>query len=305
MVSIVLPTYNRSKYIRESIDSIMAQTFHDWELIVIDDCSSDETYSIVKEYAKSDGRISILRNDKHIKLPASLNRGFAVAKGEYLTWTSDDNIYKPKALERLVQSFDREEIGLVFSAMDIINANGKIIGCSKKNKLEDLHFRNIIGGSFMYTRRAFQLVGEYDTNMLLVEDFDYWIRIARHFALKYVDESLYLYRIHEESLSETMRIQVLRAKVKLLKREICFIDKNNDSLLAKMYREVAYAAFDLQDYKLLHEYTLKIKSLSGCTVKLPLIILLSDMLGEKAMLCLSNVKRQVRAVLWKYRGLRT
>ena len=132
MVSIVLPTYNRSKYIRESIDSILAQTLHDWELIVIDDCSSDETYSIVKEYANSDGRISVLRNDKHIKLPASLNRGFAVAKGEYLTWTSDDNIYKPKALERLVQAFDREEIGLVFSAMDIINANGKIIGCSKK-----------------------------------------------------------------------------------------------------------------------------------------------------------------------------
>ena len=101
-VSIVLPTYNGEKFIRESIDSILYQTFTDWELIIVNDCSTDGTPNIVNRYAASDSRIRVIHNKENQKLPESLNIGFREARGEYLTWTSDDNMYLPSALEKMI-----------------------------------------------------------------------------------------------------------------------------------------------------------------------------------------------------------
>ena len=100
-VSIVLPTYNGEKYIKESIESILSQTLTDWELIIVNDCSKDTTASIISEYASEDDRIKIITNEQNQKLPESLNIGFRQACGEYLTWTSDDNMYKPQALKTM------------------------------------------------------------------------------------------------------------------------------------------------------------------------------------------------------------
>ena len=98
LVSIVLPVYNGEKYLRESLDSILAQTMEDWELIAVDDCSKDATPQILADYAASDSRIRVMRNAENQRLPRSLNIGFAEARGEFLTWTSDDNAYAPEAL---------------------------------------------------------------------------------------------------------------------------------------------------------------------------------------------------------------
>ena len=84
-ISIVLPTFNGERYLKSSIHSILSQTFPDWELIIVDDCSTDGTADIIKRYAQSDSRIRVIRNEKNQKLPGSLNIGFSVAKGEYLT----------------------------------------------------------------------------------------------------------------------------------------------------------------------------------------------------------------------------
>ena len=100
-ISIILPTYNGQLYIREAIESVIKQIFKDWELIIVDDCSSDNTLDIIKEYEKLDSRIRVIHNEVNKKLPASLNIGFSYAKGEYFTWTSDDNLYLPSALYRM------------------------------------------------------------------------------------------------------------------------------------------------------------------------------------------------------------
>ena len=89
-VSIILPTYNGKKYIRDSIESIINQTYTNWELIIVNDCSTDDTQKIIEEYQQKDKRIIVINNEKNLKLPASLNRGFEEASGEYYTWTSDD-----------------------------------------------------------------------------------------------------------------------------------------------------------------------------------------------------------------------
>ena len=101
-VSIVLPTYNGSAFITEAIDSILNQTFSDFELIIVNDCSTDNTFQLCKDYAQKDKRIKLISNSTNLKLPASLNVGFSYATGEYFTWTSDDNYYKDNAIEKMV-----------------------------------------------------------------------------------------------------------------------------------------------------------------------------------------------------------
>ena len=109
-VSIVLPCYNGEKYLRESINSIIKQTYQDWELIIVDDCSVDRSLEIAYEYMKNDSRIKVIHNESNCKLPCSLNIGFANATGELLSWTSDDNIYYPEALEIMVDALTKSAI---------------------------------------------------------------------------------------------------------------------------------------------------------------------------------------------------
>lgn len=85
-ISIVLPTYNGEKYLKQSIESILGQTYTDWELIVVNDCSTDSTQEIIDFYRKKDTRIRTIFNYTNQKLPESLNIGFREAKGEYFTW---------------------------------------------------------------------------------------------------------------------------------------------------------------------------------------------------------------------------
>ena len=98
--SIVLPTYNGEEFLSNSIESVINQTFQDWELIIVNDCSTDNSLSIAEEYFKKDNRIRIINNAENKKLPESLNIGFREAKGDYFTWTSDDNEYYPNAIEK-------------------------------------------------------------------------------------------------------------------------------------------------------------------------------------------------------------
>ena len=101
-ISVILPSYNGERYLAQSIQSVIDQTETDWELIIVNDCSTDSTLEIATKFAKIDRRIKVISNEKNSKLPASLNEGFRRAKGKYLTWTSDDNYYKPDALKKLL-----------------------------------------------------------------------------------------------------------------------------------------------------------------------------------------------------------
>ena len=104
LISIVLPIYNGEKYMKQSIDSVINQTYANWELLIVDDGSTDNTAAIAREYAEKDNRIKYYKNPQNMRLPKTLNRGFSLATGDYLTWTSDDNYYYPTALEKNVHN---------------------------------------------------------------------------------------------------------------------------------------------------------------------------------------------------------
>jgi glycosyltransferase involved in cell wall biosynthesis len=222
LVSIVLPTYNGSRYLEQSIRSCLTQTMADFELIIVDDCSSDLTPEIIAEFVALDPRIRSIRNDPNRRLPASLNRGFEASRGRYLTWTSDDNLYRPEALARMVAVLDREPaVGLVYSAMSLIDEDAKELGPGWGGGAPDmLAYRSSIGACFLYRREVYESIGGYAEDLFLVEDWDYWLRIAEKFPLHVLPDDLYLYRLHGASLTRQKKEKHQQVTRQLLERHL-------------------------------------------------------------------------------------
>ena len=218
LISIVLPVYNGERFLRTSIESCINQTYKNWELLIIDDGSSDNSVLIAQEYAKMDSRIFSYQNPQNLKLPKTLNRGFSFAKGEYLTWTSDDNLYHPQALERMMYLLQNTDAEFVFAECAIIDESGNRISSitAPKDYRSAIWDHNFVGACFLYSRSVYDLVGEYDTNLFLGEDYDYWLRIFSNFSVGYVDEELYQYRRHDKSLSATQKAGQYEAVEKVL-----------------------------------------------------------------------------------------
>jgi len=224
LVSIVLPVYNGSKYLKYSIESILNQTYKNWELIIVDDCSTDDTPRICKNYAEDDKRIKVIKNARNIKLPSALNKGFEFAKGEYFTWTSDDNMYKENAVEKMAEFLDNsKDTDLVCTSFDIIpenftGKNDEIIETRLKNKGDSqfrLAFGNNVGACFMYRKNAAKNI-KYDKNLFCAEDYDYWCKIALKGKISYMEDNLYFYRQNPSSLTATKKDTINKNTSKVL-----------------------------------------------------------------------------------------
>lgn len=206
-VSIVLPTHNGAKYIQRSIDSCLNQTYKNIELIIVDDGSTDNTAEIIKSY--NDNRIIYLRHEKNKGLPAALNTGFSKSCGEYLSWTSDDNYYAKKAVEKMLAFMRRKKCSFVYSDYyQFKNENPSQMTLMKSPDDLTLTVRNIIGACFMYSKEVMTNVGDYDPSAELAEDYDYWIRVSKKFTMCHLGEPLYFYRVHDESLYESRYYEV-------------------------------------------------------------------------------------------------
>jgi len=205
LVSVVLPTYNRAHLLGHAIRSVLAQTHRNLELIVVDDNSRDATPEVVRGF--DDPRIRYLRNEPNLKLPAALNRGFSVARGAFLTWTSDDNLYDPAAIGRMVARLSGGDCDFVYADYFDFARHDERTGeplAPRRITLPEvlrLDERNSVGACFMYTRGVHERIGEYDTELFLVEDYDYFIRIHKAgFRIRHIPEALYYFSRHDDSL---------------------------------------------------------------------------------------------------------
>ena len=208
LISIVLPVYNGSRFLRESIDSVIAQTYRNWELLILDDCSTDDTPVIAREYEAKDKRIHYYRNEKNLKLPGNLNKGFSLAKGDYLTWTSDDNRFRPHALETMLNTLQDKQVELVFASYQVIDEHDveiQVIPVHNGGSGRVLS-SNVVGACFLYTRKVYEYVGDYDVELFLVEDWDFWQRAMMQFPSFAITQVLYDYRWHEASLTSTKNL---------------------------------------------------------------------------------------------------
>jgi glycosyltransferase involved in cell wall biosynthesis len=199
-VSVILPTYNGSSYIGEAIRACLDQTYTNWELIVVDDGSTDDTLARVAKY--DDARIIVVRHKINRRLPGALNTGFARGRGRYLTWTSDDNLYRPEALERMVAFLEGHgDIDIVHADFSVTNAVGKVIERRRVSDREGLMKGECIGPCFLYRRHVQEGVGWYASDLFLAEDYDFWLRASARFRFAELHEDLYFYRRHRASLT--------------------------------------------------------------------------------------------------------
>lgn len=201
LVSIILPVFNGEKYLSESIESCLKQTYQNVELIIVNDCSTDQTLAIAQKYASIDNRIKIITNSENKKLPASLNIGHREASGDYFTWTSDDNLYEFDAIETLLNVLVENKVDIVYSNIFLIDQTGK--GKIERNfvSFENVLFGNYIGSCFLYHKGVFERNLGYNENLFLVEDYDFWLRAITHSVYFQLRRNLYCYRKHAESLT--------------------------------------------------------------------------------------------------------
>lgn len=250
LISVVLPVYNGEKYLAGSIESIRWQTFGDWELIIVNDGSTDGSADIIEKYVRKDFRIRVINHDTNKTLPVALNTGFAEARGKLLTWNSDDNIYMPQTFEKMVSFLSKHtEYVAVTGRMNQINDEGLFVRLFDKYNPESMWLVNTMGLCVMYRREVYDTIGGYDENLFLVEDYDYWLRILEHFG-KYsigaINEISYIYRCHKKSLTVARLDDVVKKSQELRRKHLIASLENmkNDIVALHYYYQIFVAHGD-------------------------------------------------------------
>ena len=221
-VSVIIPTKNRAHYVSSAIQSVLDQTFRDFEIILVDGASIDNTREVIGKF--DDERISYIREEKDRGASASRNTGIKRSRGRFIAFLDDDDLWMPSKLEKQLNLINKNpNIGVVYTGSWRINNSGKVIGYNfpslRGNIFPKILKKNYVGGCSMILVRkeCLEKVGLFDENLPGGEDFDLWIRLAKHYQFDYVRECLVLYRVHEKRIS-TDPYRILRAKKLLYKK---------------------------------------------------------------------------------------
>lgn len=265
LISVVLPVYNVEPYIKEAIDSVMNQTIQDFEILIIDDCSTDNTLDVVRAY--DDERIKIITKACNKGLIDSLNIGFELAKGKYIARMDGDDINVQHRFEKQIEILEK-------------NPNIKACGCwlqefGSSNRIikhRELHNEIVarlliscsmsLGGVML--NREWAIRTRFDENKKHVEDYDFWARMAWSGDFYNIQEVLYYYRIHENQIS-TVYNHVQRqgdAKIKLFLVKKINYDKNifHDEFIEKMF--FLKETFTLNEFDLYLKWFKKVISIN-------------------------------------------
>ena len=201
-VSVLLPTYDRARYLAAAVESVLGQTFRDLELIVVDDGSTDGTDRVLAGIA--DRRVRIVRRP-HAGCPAALNAGLAAAHGRHIARIDSDDVWLPDLLAELIPLLDaRPEVGMVYARCEGMYFDGTPSGTTRGGPLRhpadafcSLLYANYTPSiATVYRRACLERVGTYDERLAYAEDWDLALRIARHFPVVFVDRILARIREH-------------------------------------------------------------------------------------------------------------
>jgi glycosyltransferase involved in cell wall biosynthesis len=242
---------NGARYIASAIGSCLAQSYRDFELVVVDGGSSDGTADIVRSFA--DPRIVLLLDPGNTgRLPGALNLGFSRARGEFFTWFQDDDLYDPDALAALVRGLDANpSAGLVYAGQQFIDEHGSLIREGPIAPPEALAWTNPIGHCFLYRRTVADAVGLYDESFRMAEDVHYWLRVFTEVPVVRLDGCCYSHRLHPDNLSGRGygAYQALRVAARARREVLGLSRREYRRQVAAAFVEEAYAADGRADYR--------------------------------------------------------
>ncbi|MCX7595968.1 MAG: glycosyltransferase [Fischerella sp.] len=209
-VSVVIPAYNSMKYLPETLESVLQQSFTDFEVLIINDGSSDR----IVQWASglTDSRVKLI-SQKNQGVSVARNTGIAHAQGEYIAFLDADDFWHATKLEKQVRCLDdNQAVGLVHTWMAFVDSNGKSIGRVITSHAEGdvwkqlLESNQIACSSVMVRRCCLETVGGFEPNLNFAEDWDLWIRISCHYPFAVIKEPLYYYRQVSNSLSKNLQV---------------------------------------------------------------------------------------------------
>ena len=205
-ISVIMSVYNGEKYLREAIESILAQTFTDFEFVIVNDGSTDNSLEIIQSY--DDERIKIINNEKNIGLTKSLNKALKVARGEYIARQDADDISLPNRFEEQLKYLEKHsEVALLGTFAYSIDKKGKIVGkrvMLAKPSLKDIFKGNSFNhGSVMFKKEIVNQLGGYNELIRYSQDYELWSRIAKYYEVRNLTQLLYKSRFHDANIRLT------------------------------------------------------------------------------------------------------
>ncbi|MBD3201957.1 MAG: glycosyltransferase [Candidatus Lokiarchaeota archaeon] len=243
-VTVFTPNYNREHLISETIESILNQSYTNFEYIIVDDGSTDNSWDIIQEYAQQDNRIKAFRNKKNLKIVKTRNKGFKLSspKATYFAIIDSDDVAISKRLEIQVKFLEKNpKYGLVGSNKYIIDENSQIIGY-RNYPLSDKEIRKTITiynpiaqSSVLMRKKVINMIGYYDQKWKFCQDYDYWLRVGRFWKMKNIKTPLIKYRISKNQVKSKSIKDTIIYTYKIQEKAIHKYGYP-DSLLNKVYR---------------------------------------------------------------------
>ena len=200
-VSVIMAVYNREQYIRQAVESILEQTFQDFECLLVNDASTDKTAEVLDAFSQQNPRVKVLTNSQNLGPAKSRNKAIEVAKGEYLAIMDSDDVSLPTRLEKQVEFLDRNtEIGLLGSSWYAIDDAGQTLWFNQSYQgPQAVHF--MCHGTTLLRKTCLEQIGYYRPFFQYAHDYDLYLRFSEKFTIDNLSQALYHLRIHENSIS--------------------------------------------------------------------------------------------------------
>lgn len=213
MISVVMAVYNDAKYLAEAIESILNQTYKDFEFIIVNDGSTDNSLDVINDYAQKDDRIKVIDLGENQGFCTALNRGIEIAQYEWIARMDSDDISVPDRFEKQMAFLaDNPDIIVLGTYISHINAQGDILSVNAvgpttraemQERIQKAHPVYVMHGTVLMKREIVEKVGGYNVTFVAGEDIELFARMVKHGTILAMPEALYLYRIHGSSMSMT------------------------------------------------------------------------------------------------------
>jgi glycosyltransferase involved in cell wall biosynthesis len=308
LATVIIPTYNRENFIKDTIESVFAQTYKNWELIIIDDGSNDNTQSIVKSF--KDERIRYIWQ-KNSGLNAARNTGIKNSRGEYISFLDSDDIWEPEKLAKQVEILDKKpDIGLVYCGTSLIDEKNNYIGkkpliTHRGYVLDKLVMYNFLynGSCVLFRKSCLAKVGFCDETVVRMTDWEFYLRFSIYFKFWGIDKYLLKYRIHQKAMSCDYELFV-DSGFKILKRVFQTTDLNPDYLrlintaYAMRYRYIGKRYFENSEFQRSRGYLKEAvkKDFSMLIKSDALLFYILSWFPIKQINLLKNIKKKITAL---------
>lgn len=236
LVSVITPAYNCSEYIEECIESVLNQTYKNWEMLIVNDKSTDNTQSIVESYTKKDHRIKLFNHEKNAGAAAARNKALEFSQGRFVAFLDSDDAWMPNKLERQLEFILENKYGFTFTSYEIMSDKPldkkKIIRVPEKINYNQYLKNTIIGNLTVIMDK--ELLGDIRVEVGYLEDVLTWMKYLKQGHIAYgLDENLAMYRVTENSVSSN--------KFRNAKRYFwCLREKQKLSLIKSIYCQIGY-----------------------------------------------------------------